>query len=404
VVLGYLVLLVGIFLPRLISRHLVRVVSQAFEPFGNVIVWAATAVVIAGLFSFWPAVNGSRAELSRIVAVVRLEEELKTANDRYYAALAQQDEIGRQLIKLLKREELSRQENEQADKLEELIDNIYKAIAQGEGEANSKLDAARASMVIEEMKRGLVQSAQRSAQAPPVCGDPYYLCPDDVSRLADADRSLAEERNRTAQQGGAAIKLKAEVELPLEAAVRVFLATRHGRELKEDAARFTAAIVMTIITGSNEEGLDRSLTNAGTRASERSGTAQAQVALMVCTDLYNALDTFLRTDRGKELLDHVRADPIGFGLKNATDTGTGLSISPDPILRRVNDYLVDQQSSGALRVTLFGLLPPTLSEGARTTASNDAAPIFSGILRAACYQRLSPQDLTGRLDRLSRAA
>jgi hypothetical protein len=400
VILGLIIIvLLGSRIPRWSKRGIADRGVRWVEGIADVLVGAAAATVTAGFFSFWPLIDGNVTNLTKAVATVTLSEELKYTNDQYFGATNRQDKIGSRLIKLLKREDLTPAERDEANQLQEMIDKIYDAIASGQAIANSKLNVTRAKEVIDDMKRGLLPSPARAKPAPAACGDDSYVCVKDVSGLADANKALAREQERAAGNQQAALKQNADVELPLAVAIQTYLETKHGSEVDEDAARLTTAIIMAIAAGADDDTLVQMLTAAGTRAAERSSAAHAEVASLVCADLQRALVQYLQSPRGRSLYtEKIATDPDGFARQHPTETGLGLSVSQDPQMRRVNDFLAQQFSERSeLRNALGSLLPEAVPASMRTRAANLAA----SILRAACYQEVTPEQLTDLLNRLA---
>jgi hypothetical protein len=401
VILGLIIIvLLGSRIPRWSKHGIADRGVRWVEGIANVLVGAAAATVTAGFFSFWPLVDGNVTNLTKVVATVTLSEEFQYTNDQYFGATKRQNKIGSRLIKLLKPDnDGTPAEKHEADQFQEMIDKIYDAIASGQAIAFSKLDATRAKEVIDDMKRGLLLSPARPKPAPAACGGDSYVCVKDVSGLADANKALAREQERVAGSQQAALKLNADVEFPLAVAIQTYLETKHGSNVDEDVARLTIAIVMAIAAGADDDTLVQMLTAAGTRAAERSSAAQAEVASLVCADLQRTLVQYLQSPRGLSLYtEKIATDPDGFARQHPTETGLGLSVSQDPPMRRVNDFLAQQFSEGSeLRNALRGLLP----DGVPTRMRTRAADLAANILRAACYQEVTPGQLTDLLNRLA---
>lgn len=394
-----IVVILGSRVPRWSKHGIADRGVRLVEGIADVLVVAAMATVTAGFFSFWPLVDGNVTNLTKVVANFTLSEELKYTNDQYFAATERQDKIGSRLIKLLKREELTPAEKQEANQLQAMIDTTYDAIASGQAIANSKLDATHAKEVIDDMNRGVPTRPARPKPPPAACGGDSYICAKDISGLADAGKALAREQERDTGRQLTALKLNADVQFPLQVAIQTYLETMHGSGVDEDAARLTTAIVMAIAAGADGDTLRQMLTAAGTRAAERSSAAHAQVASLVCVDLQHALVQYLQSPRGRSLYkDKIAADPDGFARQHPIETGLELRVSDDQQMKGVNDFLAQQFGEGSeLRSALGGLLPEAVSFSMRTKAADLAARL----LRAACYQEVTPGQLTELLDRLA---
>jgi hypothetical protein len=372
---------------------------------GDWIVRIANALVAVSIFSFWPVVDGSPTELSRVIAALRQGAEYESQNNFFYATTQRQERIGRDLLKQLQGKELPKDQQEQANKQRERIKRIYRAIANTDAEVR-KLDPQKATELKDRMSRTLVWVAARSGPGPACRSSPGTVCPDQVGQLPGAYRYQAREQERVSERAATRVSLEQEVHFPLTVAIEQMLRDEYG-DKDPEAIRSTARVVLILVDNADPEmgsNFEDELENRATLAETEDREARSRSAYLRCMDLASVLTKFLKSGAGQKILEQiVQSGRNKFIEAHPWETRAVLS-SGDLTIQEALRFASAEASSegGGIRklVNQYLHMPSGISEQDWGREKGFIAQLIANILRAACLDGLTDEQFADRLNKL----